>query len=73
MTAVIYTKNNCSFCEKAKSLLTELNLEYVEKDVSNTETKLELLMRVPDARTVPQIFINEVYIGGYTELLDYTV
>jgi glutaredoxin len=73
MSALIYTKDSCSFCEKAKSLLTDLNLEYEERNIANPEIKRELLLRVPNARTVPQIFINGVYIGGYTDLLEYTV
>jgi glutaredoxin len=72
MTAVIYSKADCTYCEKAKSLLTTLNLAYEEKNVSEPDTKRELLLRVPDAKTVPQIFINGVYIGGYTELLEFT-
>jgi glutaredoxin 3 len=72
MTALIYSKADCVYCEKAKSLLTTLNLAYEEKNVSEPDTRQELLLRVPNAKTVPQIFINGVYVGGYTELLELT-
>ena len=48
-------------------------MEYEERDVSLAPYKQELLLRVPDARTVPQIFINDIHIGGYTDLTDYIV
>lgn len=73
MTTVIYSKPNCIWCDRAKILLTECNMEYEERDVSLAPYKQELLLRVPDARTVPQIFINDIHIGGYTDLTDYIV
>lgn len=73
MKALIYSKPNCPWCDRAKELLAEYNIEYEERDVSLAPYKQELLLRVPDARTVPQIFINDVYIGGYSDLLEYAV
>jgi glutaredoxin 3 len=69
--ATVYSKDSCSFCVKAKELLTEYNYEYKEKNISNPDIRQELLTRVPDAKTVPQIFIETKYIGGYTELVNY--
>jgi glutaredoxin len=71
MSAVIWSKDNCIFCDKAKQLLHDLDITYEERSLSKDWTKDQLLQVVPNALTVPQIFIDNVYIGGYTELIDY--
>jgi len=67
----IISKDNCPYCVKAKQLLEKLNIEFVEKKVGKDITREELLERVPNARSVPQIFINNENIGGYQELASY--
>ena len=67
----IYTKSNCSYCEMAKQYFDSKNIEYSLHDVENAETFKELLNRNPSARTMPQIFINDKLIGGYTDLLEW--
>lgn len=52
----------------AKNLLSSKNIEYEERLIGKTWTKQDLLEAVPNARTVPQIFLNEKHIGGYNEL-----
>ena len=67
----IYTKSNCSYCEMAKQFFDSQNIEYTLHDVENVETFKELLNRNPSARTMPQIFINDQLIGGYTDLIEW--
>ena len=67
----VISKDNCPYCVKAKQLLEKLNIEFVEKKVGKDITREELLERVPNARSVPQIFINNENIGGYQELASY--
>ncbi|MFL2721946.1 MAG: glutaredoxin domain-containing protein [Gammaproteobacteria bacterium] len=67
----IYTKSNCSYCEMAKQYFDSQNIEYTLHDVENVETFNELLNRNPSARTMPQIFINDQLIGGYTDLIEW--
>lgn len=67
---LIYTKPECSFCELTKQLLETYNLEYRERDISNVEIRQELLSRLPEAKTVPQIYYDGSHIGGYLELLE---
>ena len=67
----IYTKSNCSYCEMAKQYFDNQNIEYSLHDVENVETFNELLNRNPSARTMPQIFINDQLIGGYTDLIEW--
>jgi len=65
----IYTKDYCPYCTKAKMLLEQLNVDFVEIDLSkNPEKYEELGTRRPNARTVPQIFINNQGIGGCDDL-----
>lgn len=67
----IYTKSNCSYCEMAKQYFDSQNIEYSLHDVENVKTFNELLNRNPSARTMPQIFINDQLIGGYTDLIEW--
>lgn len=68
MKAIIWSKDNCSFCTKAKRLLDSKGIKYEERKIGEQWTREQLLEAVPDARTVPQIFLNDSYIGGYNEL-----
>lgn len=68
MQAVVWSKYNCPFCEQAKGLLKMKGIPFVEKKIGDGYTKEELLEAVPTARTVPQIFIDDQLIGGFTEL-----
>ena len=71
MIAVIYSKDNCPFCEKAKHLLTSHGIEYAENKVGVDVTREELLELLPNARTVPQIYLYGNYIGTYDDLVEY--
>lgn len=67
----IWTKDNCIYCVRAKKLLESKNMKFQEHKIGDGYTKEQLLEAVPTARTVPQIFINDEYIGGYQELARY--
>ena len=68
MKAVVWSKNQCPFCVQAKALLESKGIEFEERNVSTNWTKEQLLEAVPAARTLPQIFLDDNYIGGFTEL-----
>ena len=68
MTAIVCSKYNCPYCDQAKALLAQRGIAYEERKIGDGYTKEELLEAVPNARTVPQIFINNQLIGGFTEL-----
>jgi len=68
MKAIVWSKYHCTFCDQAKSLLKREGIEFEERKIGDGWTKEELLEAVPNARTVPQIFLDDEYIGGYTEL-----
>lgn len=68
MKAIVWSKYNCPYCDQAKALLKMKGIEFEEKKIGDGYTKEELLEAVPTARTVPQIFLDEQLIGGFTEL-----
>ena len=66
MDATIYTKENCVFCTRAKTVLEPYNPKILKLDEDfNREQFFEIF---PTAKTFPQIIINGEKIGGYTEL-----
>ena len=65
----IYTSPFCGYCYAAKRLLKEKEVEFKEYDVLfSASRKKEMLKRSEGRRTVPQIFINSVGIGGFDQL-----
>lgn len=81
MKAVIYTKDNCPYCTRAKALLNSKGVTYEERildvygrdDRALTEsqhwvTRDDLLAAYPAAKTVPQIWLDDLHIGGFTDL-----
>jgi len=68
MKAIVWSKNQCPYCDQAKGLLKMKGIEFEERNVEKDWTKEQLLEAVPTARTVPQIFLDDQLIGGFTEL-----
>ena len=64
----LYTKSNCPNCIAAKQLLDVRGIEYVEIDVELGSRWENLLKEYPDARQMPQIFINDQRVGGLAGL-----
>ncbi len=65
---LVYTTNACAYCGAAKSLLKKKGIAFEELDVSGDFAKRDWLVEKTGQRTVPQIFIGGVSIGGYAEL-----
>lgn len=68
MKAIVWSKHQCPYCDQAKALLKQKGIEFEERNIMTDWTKEQLLEAVPGARTVPQIFLNDKLIGGFTEL-----
>lgn len=68
MKAIVWSKYHCTFCDQAKALLDQKGIPFEERKIGDGWSKEELLEAVPTARSVPQIFLNEEYVGGYQEL-----
>jgi len=69
--ATVWTKDDCLYCSLAKKELHNRKYKIDERNITGLWSKEDLLKVVPKARTVPQIFINDKYIGGYNELMQY--
>nr|WP_239576735.1 glutaredoxin 3 [Archangium primigenium] len=65
----IYTTTYCGYCVRAKDLLKRKGVSYQEIDVTGDDTAREKLVELSGGqRTVPQIFIGDTHVGGYTDL-----
>ena len=65
----IYTKWGCPYCSRAKALLESKGVAYEEYDITlGGPKKAEMMARVPNARTVPQVLIADQAIGGSDDL-----
>ena len=70
----IYTLDYCPYCQKAKFFLDELNIKYKEYSCEENEeemrTRLKEKYNLPNLATFPQIIIDGVNIGGYSDLIE---
>ncbi len=64
----VYTTNYCGFCMAAKHLLNTKDIPFQEIDVTSDPEARQDIARRSGRRTVPQIFIGDEAIGGFTEL-----
>lgn len=68
MKIVMYTKKQCPNCVTAKSILESKGLKYETLDADNYVVLGALLESYPEARQMPQIFINDQRVGGIAGL-----
>ena len=65
----VYMGPMCGYCDAAKRLLNKKNIPYKEINVALEEDKIEEMIKKSNGkRTIPQIFIENYYVGGYDEL-----
>ncbi len=64
----IYTQAHCPFCHRAKALLDQKGVDYSEIDITSDHEKRAEMMQRSQRRTVPQIFIDQVHVGGSDDL-----
>ena len=65
----MYTGPMCNFCDAAKRLLSRNNLKYEEIDISTKDgLRDEMIKKANGKRTIPQIFFDDLHVGGYQEL-----
>ena len=64
----IWSKPQCVFCDKAVQLCQMKELEFKKYMMDVDYSREDLMDKFPNARTFPQITMDNVYIGGYTEL-----
>ena len=70
----IYTLDYCPYCQKAKFFLEELNIKYKEYSCDDNEEEMRLKLKekynLSGLATFPQIIIDGVNIGGYSDLIE---
>lgn len=67
----VYTTNYCPYCKKAKALLTELGADFEEIDITeNEDDAMDRLIAITGRSTVPQIFIDDKFIGGCDDMFE---
>ena len=75
MNIVIYGRDGCVYCDKAvhlsQSLVQESQHSYTYKKLGIDYSVEEFSSRFPRARTVPQIYVDEKHVGGYTDLVKF--
>lgn len=66
---VMYSTRICGYCERARALLTRKNVAFREIKIDEDPAEFAvMLQRSGGLRTVPQIFIGDRHVGGYTDL-----
>lgn len=67
----IYSMVTCPYCVKAKNLLTQRGIKYEEEMIDDwADDKWDNFVKKTGLKTVPQIFVDETLIGGYTQLAE---
>ena len=70
-SALIYTKDACPYCDRAKSLFQSKGQEYTEMKIGVDVTREEFMNLFPEVRSVPYIIINGEKVGGFNELTEW--
>lgn len=65
---VIYSKSYCPFCDRAKALFKAKNIDFETIQLDDKPELYTELKQKTGMMTVPQIFINDKLVGGYTDL-----
>lgn len=74
MQATIYTKPDCPYCVNAKAFMTGLDISYEEFVVGeDVEFDTVKSLAPKEIRTVPQIWVDKKYVGGYDDLVEWAI
>lgn len=65
---VIYSTPICPYCNRAKEFLKSYNLEYQDINIMNNPELAQKVFNDTGLKTVPQIYINDIHVGGWDDL-----
>ncbi|HIP52779.1 MAG TPA: glutaredoxin 3 [Chromatiales bacterium] len=65
---VMYTTTICPYCHRAKRLLDSKGVKYEERHIEGSSARMREMIERSKRRTVPQIFIGDVHVGGYDDM-----
>ena len=68
---VIYTTDYCPYCRAAKDFLASKGVSFQEVDVTDDDATREKIAALSGRQTVPQIFADDVSLGGYEDLVRF--
>lgn len=71
MLVEIYSKEDCQYCQMAKTSLAGKGIQFTEQTLHIDFTRDYILEKFPSAKTFPIIVVNGFYIGGYNQLREY--
>lgn len=66
----VYSKEVCPYCDRAKQILKNKDIDYEEIMVDQDDQQLAKMKELSGQKTVPQIFIGDESIGGFDELYE---
>ena len=69
MKIIIYTQDICEYCDAAKKEFKRRGWDYTTHNIKHEDNKKTLLELLPNAKTTPQIWIDNKHIGGYDDLV----
>ena len=68
----IYTRDGCSFCDKAKSFMNENNIQYTEMSIGKNVQREEVIQKFPGVKILPIVVnVDNTLIGGYEDLVKH--
>jgi glutaredoxin len=68
----IYTRDGCSFCDKAKSFMNENNIQYTEMSIGKNVQREEVIQKFPGVKLLPIVVnVDDTLIGGYEDLVKH--
>ncbi len=65
----IYSTKSCPYCVRAKSYFADNGLDFDEIDLTNKFSEIDKIKEQTGHRTVPLIFVNDQFVGGYTDMI----
>ncbi|HJN38002.1 MAG TPA: glutaredoxin domain-containing protein [Gammaproteobacteria bacterium] len=68
---IVYTKDHCPYCDYAKALLKSKELAYTEHNLEGNYDEIASLVAKTNMRTLPQIFVQGQFVGGFTDLQEF--
>lgn len=71
MKAVVYSRDNCQWCDRVRQLFASVDLDYIEYKLGEDFTQEQFRMEFEEAATFPQVSINNKAIGGCKETLKF--
>jgi glutaredoxin len=70
MRIIIYSKDQCPYCDNARDLLKRFGKEYIEYKLDKDFSRAMIKEVFPTAKTFPIITLDKTYIGGYNDLCE---